>query len=216
MKNIVLIGSSAHAKAIVDIVEKENKYKIVGLIDDFREKGEEELGYEILGKEEDLPGLKDIYNIYGCIIAIGDNWSRKIVSNKIKNLEFVSTVHPSASLGKNVNIGKGTVIMANSSVGTNTTIGNFCIVNTNSSIDHDSKMYNFSSIAPGVITGGNITIGEFSAISIGAKIIQKINIGKHSVIGAASLIVKDIDDFKVYYGIPAKKIRDRKEGEKYL
>ena len=31
--NIVLIGSGGHAKVIIDIVQREKKHKIVGLID---------------------------------------------------------------------------------------------------------------------------------------------------------------------------------------
>ena len=35
MQNIVIFGSSGHAKVVIDIIEKGNKYHIVGLIDSF-------------------------------------------------------------------------------------------------------------------------------------------------------------------------------------
>lgn len=33
MDNIVIIGSSGHAKVIIDIVQQEGKYNIAGLLD---------------------------------------------------------------------------------------------------------------------------------------------------------------------------------------
>ena len=36
MDNIVIVGSSGHAKVIVDIVQQEGKYKIAGLLDRYR------------------------------------------------------------------------------------------------------------------------------------------------------------------------------------
>lgn len=220
MKNIVIAGISGQSKVIIDIIEKQNQYTIVGLIDPFAKIGEEVFGYPVIGAEQSLERLKDELKLYGYSIGIGDNWIRSKVFHKINGLNIglipVNAVHPSASIGKNVSLGQGNVVMANVNIGCDTKIGDFCILNNNSSIDHDSIMDDFSSIAPGVITGGKVSIGEFSAISIGATVKHNINIGKHSVIGAASLVLNDIESNVVAYGIPAKKIRDRNIGDKYL
>jgi len=220
MKNIVIVGSSGHAKVIIDIIEKENKYNIIGLIDAFRPIGDKVFDYSIIGEEKDIPSLIKEHSIYGCIIAIGDNWVRKIVSDKINDLntsiKFITTIHPSATLGHNVMIDEGSVVMANTMIGSDTKIGAFCIVNTNSSIDHDCKMGNYASIAPGVNTGGNVLIEDYSVISIGANIIHNISIGKSAVIGAGSLVLKDVKEYTVEYGIPSVYIRTRKDGDKYL
>ena len=61
MKKIVVIGSSGHARVVVDVVENEGRLEIVGLLDRFRGVGEEALGYPILGREEDLPRLIELY-----------------------------------------------------------------------------------------------------------------------------------------------------------
>ena len=49
MKNIAIVGSSGHARVIIDIVQQEKKFNIVGLLDRFRNVGEHVLGYPILG-----------------------------------------------------------------------------------------------------------------------------------------------------------------------
>jgi len=220
MDNIVIIGSSGHAKVVIDIVRKEGKFNIVGLLDKFRSVGDQTLGYPILGKEEDLPNLIRVHCLKGAIIAIGDNFTRSKVASRIKTispeLPFVRAIHPTASIANEVVIEEGTVVMAGVSINPCTSIGRFCILNTHSSLDHDSVLADFASLAPGATTGGNCQIGEYSAISIGAILIHGITIGAHSVVGAGSLVIKSIESFVVAYGAPAKVIRSRLPGDKYL
>jgi len=220
MENILIIGSGGHAKVIIDIVEKEGKYHIVGLLNKSPTVNEKISGYDLLGKEADLPKFAKIHAIQGIIIAVGDNYTReKVVSRtqeKCPELSFFSAIHPQSTIAPDVSIGQGTVIMAGVSVNATSSIGEFCILNTNSSLDHDSQMGDFSSLAPGVIVGGECQINEFSAINIGAILIPRITIGKHSVIGAGSLVIKPVGSFEIVYGSPAEKIRKRKAGEMYL
>jgi sugar O-acyltransferase (sialic acid O-acetyltransferase NeuD family) len=220
MQKIVIIGSSGHAKVILDIVEKQALYSVVGLIDSFRAVGEESLGYPIIGRESDLPRLLVEHSIEGAIIAIGDNSVRERVYNTLSELcpklPFVCAIHPGASIGKCVTIGAGTVVMAGAVVNPCCEVGRFCIVNTQASLDHDSVMEDFSSLAPAATTGGNCRIGRHSAIGIGANLRHGVTVGEHAVIGGSSMVLSDIDPFVVAYGVPAKKIRSRQKADKYL
>ncbi len=220
LDNIVLVGSSGHAKVIIDIVEKEARYNLVGLLDPARSIGETTLGYPVLGTEADLPRLIPAHQLKGILVAIGDNHVRAQVAAKIAGicpeLPFVNAAHPTASVGRETTLGPGTVVMAGAVVNPCCRIGRLCIVNTRASLDHDSEMADFSSLAPGVTAGGNCRIGGYSAVSIGAVVRHGISIGEHCVVGAGSLVLNDIDPFCVAYGVPARKIRDRKEGDPYL
>lgn len=220
MKNIVIIGASGHGGMLLDCIEKEGRYHVMGFVDSFKVKGTQINGYEVLGSEEDLPRIIDTFNIKGAILAIGNNWTRKNLFRKIHDiaphLSFVSTIHPSVLVGKGVKIGKGCAILPGVIVNANSTIGDFCILNTNSSLGHDGTMEDFSSMASGVCTGGDLVLGQFSAISLGANIIEKITIGEHSVIGAGSLVIKNVGSYSVVYGLPARFIRSRSVGDPYL
>ena len=136
--NIVIIGSSGHSRVIIDIIEKESKYSIIGLIDSYKALGEETLGYPVIGKDKDLKDLEKTHGLDGGIIAIGDNWLRyKTQQNILRilpNFNFVNAVHPNAQIGKNVTIGKGTVVMGGVVVNPNSKIGNHCILNTKCSL----------------------------------------------------------------------------------
>ncbi len=220
MEKILVIGSSGHARVVIDIIEKEGKYEIAGCIDSFRSKGERTYDYEVLGNENDISELVVTYNITGYIVAIGDNWARSVLREKISllktNIKLISAIHPSVQIGKNVKIGYGTVLMPGVVVNSNAIIGDCCLLNTCSSLDHDSIMENFSSLAPHATTGGSVRIGEFSSVSLSSCISNKVKIGKHSIIGAGSVVFEDIPDFKLAFGTPAKVIRDREIGEKYV
>ncbi|NJN31306.1 MAG: acetyltransferase [Synechococcales cyanobacterium RM1_1_8] len=220
MENIVVIGSSGHAKVIIDIIRQEGKYHLAGLVDQFRAIDETTLGYGILGGEADLPGLVQRHALQGIIIAIGDNFTRAQVAAQVRmlypELRFVCAVHPKASVAMGVSLGAGTVVMAGASISACCSVGEFCILNTNCSLDHDSTMEDFSSLAPRTATGGSCRIGAYAAIGIGAVLTHGVEIGEHSVIGAASLVRRSIPALVVAYGTPAQVIRRRSPGDKYL
>lgn len=59
----------------------------------------------------------------------------------------------------------------------------------------------------GFFSPGGILIGEGSWIGINSVILGNVNIGKHCVIGANSVVTKDIPDYSVAVGVPAKVIK---------
>lgn len=220
MKKIVIVGSSGHAKVIIDIVHREGKYKIVGLLDRFRKVGEETLGYKILGKEENIAELMKSHALEGVFVAIGDNFYRAKSATLIRglcpSLPFVSVIHPGAIIGESVSVGAGSAVMAGVCIASCVSIGKFCILNTNSSIDHDSTLGDYGSLAPGVTTGGKCQIGQYSAIGVGAILTSGACVGEHTIVGAGSLVLKPVDSFVTAYGVPARMVSNRKAGDRYL
>ena len=220
MKNIVLIGGGNQAHYTIDIINKERKYNIVGIIDSIHNVGSDRFGYKVLGRQEDIIKLKEQYNIEGGIISIGDNWARYYVSSQIKkeipDFKFVNAIHPSVVIGDNVELGEGIVMMAGCIINPKSKIGDFTFFATGAQVDHDCDIKNYSSISAGSITGGYVTLGEFSAITLGVTVVDRLKIGKNTVIGAGSLVIKDLPDNVLVYGNPCKVIRTRKEGEKFL
>lgn len=220
MDDIIIIGSSGHAKVVIDMVEEEGRYRIVGLLDDYRSIGEETLGYSVIGKRTDLGDRVGERLIRGALIAIGDNDARSKVADWANrccpDLPFVTAVHPSATIGRNVSVGAGTVIMAGAVINPCCSVGRFCVLNTNSSLDHDSVMEDFASLAPGATVGGGCQIGTRSAVGMGATLVQGVTVGNGSVVGAASLVLGPIASGIVAYGVPARSVRARKAGDRYL
>lgn len=217
MKDIIVFGAGGHAKVIIDIIENQNKYNLIGLIDPFKEINSTYFDYPILGNENDYSILN---KVHGGIVAIGDNWVRYkttlLIRNLAPNFLFVTCIHPSVIIGRQVTLGAGTVIMAGVVINSGTTIGEGSIVNTMASIDHDSRISNFVSLAPNTSTGGKVMIDEGTAIGIGTNIIQKIHIGEHTVVGAGSTVIDDLPSYVLAFGTPCKVVRERQKGDGYL
>ena len=220
MKNVLIFGASGHGSVVLDILEKSKEFRPVGFIDSFIKKGTKKNGYRVLGSELDLLHIIEKHNVYGGIVAVGDNWVRRRLVQSIQRLApdfiFINAIHPSARLGKDVRLGVGTAIMPGVIVNSNSTIGDHCILNTRASMDHDGILSDFSSLAPGVCCGGNLFLGSGAAISLGTLVIENIGIGAWSVVGAGSLVLDEIPENIVAYGSPARIIRKRRTGEPYL
>ncbi len=219
MEKVLIVGASGHGKVVAEAIELNGEYTIHGFIDSFKPVGEKVLDYEILGTEDLISQLYD-QGVTRGIIAIGDNWTRFLLAEKIKRLvpgfEFITVIHPSVIISKTVTVGKGSVILASATLNAESKVGDFCILNTGVNFGHESEINDYSSLAPGVTVGGNVIIDTFSAICLGANIIHSIYIGMHSIVGAGALVNKDVENFRLAYGVPAKEIKEISVGEKYL
>jgi sugar O-acyltransferase (sialic acid O-acetyltransferase NeuD family) len=220
MKNILVFGSGGHAKVVIDIIEKEKKYNIKGLVNNFNKHNEEILGYRIIGDDSSIDNLVKKYEIFGGIIAIADNFKRlemrdKIIK-KIPSFKFVNCFHPNSVIGKDVNFGEGSVVMAGAIINSCSSILDNCIINTNSSIDHDCIMRDFSSIAPNATIGGGVVVGAYSFVGIGANVLHNIIVEENCIIGGGSVVCENTIQDSIYFGSPAKFSRNHKLGEKYL
>ena len=145
---------------------------------------------------------------YSFIVAIGgDKGKDRVLISKylIKNkLTPLSAINKNSNIANNVTLGDGVQIMMGVSIGAKCKIGNYVILNTSSSIDHECNIAEGCHIAPGAILAGKISVDKYSFIGTGAVILPNIKIGKECVIGAGSVITKNVPDFSVVYGNPAK------------
>ena len=216
MKKILVIGNSNFTKVIINIIENEAEFEIFGVIDCFN-LGMKYLNYDVVGTKEDIPKILIENDIYGGVLAIDDNWKRREVYDRVLSVSvqfnFITIIHPTAIIGKNVLIGRGSVVMAGVVVNSDSIIGEFCLLKIQSSLGHEGIMEDYSSMSSGVITGGNLKLGPFSKISFSTSVIENIKIGAHTFIGEGSLVLKNIPSFSVVFGVPAKKNRNREKDE---
>jgi sugar O-acyltransferase (sialic acid O-acetyltransferase NeuD family) len=219
-QRVVVVGASGQAKVVVDALERSGAATVVGFVDSFKPAGTPWYGREVLGTEDALPDLVSGHGLDGCIVGIGDNMVRGAIAEKIRALlpdfRFVNAVHPRATIAPTARMGEGVLVMAGAVVNPDCVVGDHAIINTNASLDHDSSLGRCASMAPQVVTGGGVTIGDYTAVSIGATITHGRRIGAHTVVGAGSVVVRDIPDHVVAYGCPARVVRSRTEGERYL
>ena len=207
-EKIIIYGAGGHAKVVIDVILNQRKYNVAGVIDDNPElTGISVLGYPVLGGSELLRELNQD-SIFKAIAGIGDNRTRWAAIRKLRDAHFqlATTVHPDASIGREVTIGAGTVIMAKAVVNPGSVIGENVIINTSSSVDHDCCIGDYAHICPGVNLAGGVSIGDVSLIGIGSAVLPSVSIGSNVVIGAGSVIIDDVCDNMTMVGVPAHSI----------
>lgn len=78
--------------------------------------------------------------------------------------------------------------------------------------DHEYRNIDIPVIDQGIVQKGQaVSIGDGSYIGINTVIVGNVKIGKHCVIGANSVVTKDVHDYCVAVGSPAKVIKVIKE-----
>ena len=123
------------------------------------------------------------------------------------------------SVGDNCFIGKDSRIWSGDSlrIGNNVLIShNVNIIDTNShEIDYLERAQRFremidsgSWIEKENITTSPITIKDYAWISFGATILKGVTIGRGAIVSANAVVTKDVPDFTMVAGNPAKTVKD--------
>ncbi len=63
----------------------------------------------------------------------------------------------------------------------------------------------------GVYTRGRLTIGDDVWLGAGAVVLDGVKVGKGCIIGAGAVVTKDLPDYSIAAGVPAKVIKSRIE-----
>ena len=197
MKPLLLIGGGGHCHACIDVIEREQKNRIAGIVLPTRGDHADVMGYAVIGADEDLPAL--LAKTPNAIVTVGQINSAAI---RIKLFEFLKThgAHlpiiqsPSSHCSKHAVIGEGTILMHGSLVNAGAEVGENCIINSQVLIEHDVEIADHCHISTGAKVNGSVCIGKGTFIGSGSIIKEGVKIGAGVVIGAGQLILNDVPD----------------------
>jgi sugar O-acyltransferase (sialic acid O-acetyltransferase NeuD family) len=206
---IFIFGASGHAKVVIDIIERHQRYAIAAVFDDNTAlDGHGFFGYPVAGGREALLRFHQQEGIGAGIVAIGDNRMRAGLAGWLvqQGIARITAIHPNAQIGRGADIGAGSVLMAGCVVNADTVIGSEVILNTGATVDHDCRIGDAVHIAPGSHLCGNVTVGAGSFIGAGCTVIPGVNIGTNVVVGAGSTVLQDIPNNTRVAGSPCRAI----------
>jgi len=191
MKDIVLIGGGGHCKAVIDVIEQEGLFNIVGIIDKPELLGKNVLGYPIIGNDSELNIL--VKRCKNTLITIGQIRSplpRINLFDTVLKLGFTlpSIVSPRAYVSQHASIGMGSIIMHDAIVNAGVKIGDNCIINTKSIVEHGSNIGNHCHISTNAVINGDVVVGNGSFIGSGAVTKEGIRINDNFFAKAGSVI----------------------------
>ncbi len=199
-RKLILIGASGHGRVIADIAKK-NGYSEIAFLDD-DETITQCAEYAVLGKTTSAKEYPDC----DFVISIGNAAVRQKLQERLEQegLSIVSLTHPDAVVADDVEIGRGTVIMAGAVINPGAKIGCGCIVNTCSSVDHDCTIDDYVHVSVGAHIAGTVHIGMRTWVGAGAIVVNNVTIIEDCMIGAGAVVVKSIECKGTYKGIPAR------------
>lgn len=190
MKEIILVGGGGHCHSVIDVIEKEDKFSVAGIVDLKEKLGTKILGYNVIGEDLELPLLAKQYKYFHISLGfIGDPLRRIELFRLLDSFSIVfpTIISPMAYVSKHAVIGRGTIIMHFAQVNANSIIGENCIINSKALIEHDTNIGNNCHISTGSIINGHVKIGSESFVGSGAIVVNGANVPQKSFVKAATL-----------------------------
>lgn len=99
--------------------------------------------------------------------------------------------------------------------------GDYCRLHSNVHIGMQSRLGNYVWVFPYTVFTNDPTppseicvgpiVGDYSIVATHCLLLPGVKIGQHCLVGACSMVSKDLDDYKVAVGSPAKVVKDIRE-----
>lgn len=204
--HLVIIGAGGHGKVAADCAESMQDFQSIRFLDG--KKGLNAVNrWPVCGLPEYFEQFANPNTAF--FVAIGHNATRQSWLEKLalQQANIATLIHPSAAIASDVNIAKGTLVLAQTAINIDTQIGLGCIVNTGATIDHDCVLGTCVHVAPGTHLAGNVQLGDRVFSGIGSAIVQGINVGEDCIIGAGATVIEHLPANVTAVGTPARAIK---------
>lgn len=191
---LILLGAGGHARACIDVVEQQGKFRIVGLVGLANELHAQCLGYPVIATNAELPQLARTYN-FG-LIAVGqikspDSRTRLYQQAVEAGFRLPTIIAPTAHVSRHATLGAGTIVMHGAIVNAGARVGDNCIINTRAVIEHDAVVEGHCHISTGAIVNGSAKVGAGSFVGSGSVIREGVSLGISCVVGMGLAVRHD-------------------------
>jgi len=213
MKKSLIIGAGTHGEIYASFLKNAGVH-VLGFIDDDDSVQDKIInGIEVLGKYEDLfdNKLKRLATDIYCPIGNNSIRQKYLSELKLEGYQTPSYIHSSVQICPDVKLGEAIYMLPGNIILPHTIIGDFFMMSSGSTVGHHVIIEDAVFISSGINIGASLTIHERAYFGIGSTVMTGVkNIGKDTMIGAGSVVFKDVPDYGVMAGNPARVIKLKK------
>ena len=119
----------------------------------------------------------------------------------------VALVAPFSGVASTATLGHGCFVNAGAVIGSNASIGCHTNINRSASVGHDTTLGFAATVGPGATLAGSVVLGARASIGAGAVVLPERSIGIGVTVGAGAVVTRDVEDFAVVVGNPARVLR---------
>jgi sugar O-acyltransferase (sialic acid O-acetyltransferase NeuD family) len=211
-RSYVLWGSSGHAKVLAGIIGRLSG-RVLATFDNNSAATPLPgipLHVGVAGFEQWVAECPDVGDI-SALVAVGGNRGGdriNILDRMIDSgLRAEPLIDPAACVDATAKIGGACQILPGAVVSADAVNDQGCIVNHKASVDHECQIGLGVHLAPSATLCGLVSVGDGAMVGTNATVLPRIKIGRGATIGGGAVVTKDVPDYAVVVGNPARIIR---------
>lgn len=200
---LILIGAGGHARACIDVIERQSQHRIIGLVGLPEEIHSQHLGYEVIAKDDALAQLAKSTTY--ALITTGQIHTAKLRRHLYQQatqcgFQMPVIISPTAHVSRHATVGAGSIVMHGAIVNAGAKVGNNCIINSCALLEHDTTVEDHCHISTGAILNGGVRVAAGSFIGSGCVIKEGLSIGKECLVGIGLTVRQPLADFTWFTG----------------
>jgi sugar O-acyltransferase (sialic acid O-acetyltransferase NeuD family) len=149
-----------------------------------------------------------------CTGRPGNTSSRIVIDEWLASagVPFASLVHPTAALAPGIEVGEGSVLLAQVVATAPISIGRHVVIMPQVVFTHDDVIGDFTTFAAGVRLAGGVVVERGAYIGAGALVREYVTIGAGALVGMGAVVTRDVPPGEVWVGNPARRLDGARAG----
>jgi acetyltransferase EpsM len=181
---------------------------LVGFLNDALPRGHLLDGMPVLGRLDDWRELDDDILFVPAIQKVREMpfRVRRLEELNIPDERWGTVRHPLSAIASDVEIGSGSFVASFVTVQPGARIGRFVGLRAGANIGHNAVVEDHAYVGPNATICGNAVLRRAGHLGPNAVILDKKVVGSFAVVGIAAAVTKDVEDFAVVMGNPARRV----------